>query len=153
MNSWTRLLDMWDRDWHGKSFNGRSLRDELLAHSAEDAVSDRNFEGYTVWGVAFHVHKYKEQMLAILENREPRWPAGDDDFPPVPQGGLTEPRWLEVIDLMDKTHGALVTRARQLDETFLETLFIPWEITWGETFTWAFGHDGYHTAQIRNMKR
>jgi len=153
MNAWTRSLDMWDRDWKGKSFNGPNLREELLAHPAQEAASDRNAEEYTVWGVALHVHKYKEMMLALLEGREPVWPEGDEDFPPVPEGGLTEPKWLEVIGLMDETHDALVAHARGLDEPFLETVFPPWEISWGETFAWAVGHDGYHTAQIRNMKR
>ncbi len=153
MNAWIRQLDMWDRDWKGKSFNGRNLREELLAHSARDAASDRNHEEYTVWGVALHVHRYKELLLAHLENREPRWPDGEEDFPPVPSGGLTEPQWLETVGLMDETHEALVAKARTLDETFLETTFPPWEITWGEVFAWAVGHDGYHTAQIRNMHR
>ena len=54
---------------------------------------------------------------------------------------------------MDETHEALLDKARTLDEAFLETTFTPWEISWGEVFTWASGHDGYHVAQIRNMKR
>lgn len=153
MNAWTRQLDMWDRDWKGQSYNGRNLRDELLAHPARDAASDRNHEEYTVWGVALHVHKFKELMLATLENRDPVWPEGDEDFPPLPAKGLTEPDWLEVIGRMDDTHEALVTRARTLDEAFLDTIFPPWEMPWGEMFAWAMGHDGYHTAQIRNMKR
>jgi hypothetical protein len=153
MGVWERQLDMWDRDWRGQSYNGRSLRDELLAHPAAAASTDRNHEEYTVWGVALHVYKFKETMLAHLEGREPEFPYGDEDFPPVPDGGLTEPVWLEAIGRMDETHEALVTRARGLDETFLETVYPEWEISWGETFAWAVGHDGYHTAQIRNMKR
>ena len=153
MSAWTRLLDSWDRNWKGKSFDGRNLKEELLAHPARDAVSDRNLEEYTVWGVALHVHRYKEWILSELEGRAPSWPEGDDDFPPIPEEGLTEPHWLETIDQMDQTHEALLAKARALDEAFLETIFTPWEITWGEVLTWAAGHDGYHTAQIRNMKR
>lgn len=153
MKSWNRLLDQWDREWAGPSFNGRSLREELLAHPAREAISDRNHEEYTVWGVALHVHRYKELLLAHLENRDLHWIEGDDDFPSVPEGGLTEPRWLETIGHMDQTHHTLVTRARELDEAFLETIFPPWEISWGVVFSWAVGHDGYHTAQIRNMPR
>lgn len=153
MGAWTRQLDMWDRDWKGQSFNGRCLKEELSAHSAAEAISDRNLEEYTVWGVALHVHKYKELMLSLLEGREPNYPAGDDDFPPVPQGGLSEKEWIGMIHAFDEVHGALVTRARGLDGAFLETVFPPWGITWGEAFAWATGHDGYHTAQIRNMKR
>ena len=153
MGAWIRMLDMWDRDWHGRSFNGRCLFEELAAHTAFDAVLDRNFEEYTVWGVALHVHKYKEMMLANLEGREPALPEGEDEFPPLPNGGITEERWIGLLHAMDATHNALVTRARALDEAFLDTSFAPWEITWGETFAWAAGHDGYHTAQIRNMKR
>ena len=153
MDAWTRLLDFWDRDWKGQSFDGRNLKDELLAHPARLAASDRTVEQYTVWGVALHVHKFKELLLASLENREPSWPEGDEDFPPVPADGLTEPKWLETIGLMDETHEALLDKARTLDEAFLETTFTPWEISWGEVFTWASGHDGYHVAQIRNMKR
>ena len=153
MNAWIRLLDYWDRDWKGEPFDGRCLRDELLAHPAGEAVSDRNHEEYTIWGVALHVHKFKELLLAELEGREAAWPEGDDDFPPVPEKGLTEPKWLETIGLMDETHEALVAKARTLDEAFLETTFAPWEMTWGTVFTWAAGHDRYHVAQIRNMKR
>jgi len=153
MGVWQDQLDQWDREWQGPSFNGRSLREELLAHPAAAAATDRNLEEYTVWGVALHVHRYKETMLAHLEGREPRLPYGDEDFPPVPAGGLTEPLWLEAIGLMDETHQALVDRARTLDEAFLASVYPPWEITWGQTFAWAAGHDSYHVAQIRNMKR
>ncbi len=153
MGVWDRQLDMWDSEWKGRSFNGRSLQEELLAHPAAEVVSDRNLEEYTIWGVALHVHKFKEMMLAELESRKPVWPEGDDDFPPIPETPLTEPHWLETIHHMDETHEALVAKARTLDEAFLETTFAPWEITWGELFAWAVGHDGYHTAQIRNMKR
>lgn len=152
MDHWQRQLDMWDREWQGKSFNGRSLRDELLAHPAAEVASDRTVEEYTVWGVALHVHRYKELFLSLLEGRDPVWPEGEEDFPPVPEN-LTEPRWLETIETMSTTHDALLAKARTLDEAFLETVFPPWEITWGEAFAWAVGHDGYHTAQIRNMRR
>jgi len=153
MGAWERQLAMWDRDWKGQSFNGRCLREELLAHPADEAASDRTAEGYTVWGVALHVHRYKELLLAHLERRAPLWPEGEEDFPPVPEGGLSEPRWLETIDAMDQTHEALLTRAMGLTEEFLATEFPPWQITWGEAFAWATGHDGYHTAQIRSMRR
>jgi len=153
MTQWERLLEAWDRDWAGPSFNGRCLRDELALHPARDAASGRNHEEYTVWGVALHVHKFKELLLAHLEGRDPVWPEGDDDFPPVPTGGLTEERWIGTIHALHETHEALLARARTLDEAFLDTEFAPWQISWGEVFTWAAGHDGYHTAQIRNMKR
>jgi hypothetical protein len=153
MNSWIRLLDYWDRDWKGQALDGRSLREELLAHPAREAISDRTYEGYTVWGVALHVHRYKEILLSTLEKREAEFPEGDEDFPAVPEAGLTEPKWLEAIGLMDETHEALIGHARTLDEPFLETLFEPWQMSWGTAFTWAAGHDRYHVAQIRNMKR
>lgn len=153
MGVWERQLDMWTREWSGPGFNGRCLMEELRAHSADQASSDRNLEEYTVWAVALHVHKYKEMMLAELEGRAADYPAGDDDFPPVPDEGLTEKRWAEVIAVMAQTHEALVSKALPLDESFLETEFPPWKITWGEAFAWAVGHDSYHTAQIRNMKR
>lgn len=153
MSVWQRLMDGWDRDWKGQSFNGRCLMEELSAHSAQEASTDRTVEGYTVWSVALHVHRYKELMLAQLEGRAPVWPEGDDDFPALPEGGLDEKRWIATIHHLDATHQELVARARTLDEAFLETVFEPWQITWAETFVWAAGHDGYHTAQIRNMKR
>ena len=152
MGAWDRVLDFWDREWSGGSYNGRCLREELLARPARDVTSDRNHEEYTVWGVALHVHKYKEMFLAHLENREPSYPYGDDDFPPVP-GGVTEPQWLEVIGTMDETHRKLLDRCRTFDEAFLASQFPVWEMPWGDALTWASGHDGYHTAQIRNMAR
>jgi len=153
MNAWHRLLDYWDRDWRGPALDGRSLREELLAHPAREAASDRTFEGYTVWGVAQHVHRYKEILLAALEKRDPVFPEGDEDFPAVPEGGLTEPKWLEAIGQFDDTHEALLAHARTLDEAFLESEFEAWQMSWGTMFTWAAGHDRYHVAQIRNMKR
>lgn len=152
MNSWNRLLDFWDKDWKGDSWNGRNLRDELAAHSAAQAADTRSLGGYTVWGIALHVLRIKEMLLAELEGRAPVWPEGEERFPAVPTQGLTEDRWVEVQDILAKTHDALVAKARTLDEAFLESEFRPWEVSWGNAFTWASSHDVYHTAQIRNMK-
>ena len=152
MTGWLRLIDYWDREWKGESFNGRCLRDELAAHTAAQACYDRNVEGYSVWGVGLHVHRYKEIFLAKLEGREPVFPAGDFDFPAV-TAGLTDATWLEVISQMERTHDALSARARTLEEPFLDTSFDGGEMTWAEGLISVFTHDFYHVAQIRNMKR
>ncbi len=152
MNSWDRVLDFWDKDWKGDSWNGRNLRDELAAHSAAQASDSGSLEGYTVWGIALHVLRIKEMLLAELDGRTPVWPEGEERFPAVPQGGLTENRWAEIQALLAKTHDALLAKVRTLDEVFLETKFQPWDVSWGNALTWASSHDVYHVTQIRNMK-
>jgi hypothetical protein len=92
MTGWLRLIDYWDREWKGKSFNGLCEREELRARSAAQAADAHTVEGYTVWGVALHLHRYKEIFLARLEGRDPRFPAGDEDFPALPADGLTDGR-------------------------------------------------------------
>ena len=126
----------------------------LLEHlESVEVVSDRNLEEYTVWGVALHLHRYKEIFLARLEGRDPQFPAGDEDFPAVPAEGLTEGRWLAVLTTMDATHDALSARARTLDEPFLDTSFDGGDMTWAEGLISVFTHDFYHVAQIRSMGR
>jgi len=153
MNPWIRLIDYWDREWKGESFNGRCLREELAAHTAPQASDTHTVEGYTVWGVGLHVHRYKEIFLARLEGREPVFPAGDLDFPPVPAEGLTQARWQDVQAAMAATHDALSARARTLEEPFLDASFDGGEMPWAEGLISVFTHDFYHGAQIRNMKR
>ena len=152
MDSWLRLIDYWDREWEGESFNGRCLRDELAAHTAAQAADTHTVEGFTVWGVGLHVHRYKEIFLARLEEREPVFPGGDFDFPPVPQE-LTDLRWEAAILQMEKTHNALSARAKGLKEAFLDGSFDGGEMTWAEGLISVFTHDFYHVAQIRSMKR
>jgi len=152
VNPWVRLIDYWDREGKGESFNGRCLKDELASRSAAQASSADTVEGYSVWGVALHVHRYKEIFLARLEARAPRFPAGDEDFPPVPVA-LTEEDWHEVQAAMALTHDALSTRARTLGEPFLDTSFDGGAMTWAEGLISVFTHDFYHVAQIRSMAR
>ena len=153
MTGWLRLIDYWDREWKGESFNGRCVGDELASSTAEEAVSSRTVEGYTVWGVGLHLHRYKEIFLAKLEGREPAYPEGDFDFPPAPEGGVTEHRWRSVLSQMGRTHDALSARTRLLEESFLDRSFDGGAMTWAEGLISVFTHDFYHVAQIRNMKR
>jgi len=153
MDGWLRLINYWDREWKGESFNGRCLRDELASYTAAQAADDHTVEHYTVWGVGLHVHRYKEIFLARLEGREPVFPAGDEDFPTLPEGGLTEAAWSAAQKAMAATHDALSARARTLKEAFLDTPFDGGAMTWAEGLISVFTHDFYHVAQIRNMRR
>lgn len=153
MNTWLRLIDYWDREWKGGSFNGRCLRDELASHSADQAIDTQTVEGFTVWGVGLHVHRYKEIFLARLEGRGPVFPAGDSDFPSIPEAGLDEARWRATLAQMEATHDALSARARTLEEHVLDGSFDGGEMTWAEGLISVFTHDFYHVAQIRSMKR
>ncbi len=152
MDAWSRLINYWDREWKGDSFNGRCLRDELAAQTANQVVDADTLEGFTVWGVALHVHRYKEIFLARLEGRAPGFPEGDQDFPPVPKDRVTEARWQAALARMEATHDALSARARTLDERFLDRSFDGGEMTWAEGLISVFTHDFYHVAQIRNMR-
>ena len=62
---------------------------------------------------------------------------------------------LQLVEVITSPQRTEVLRSL-IDEFEAATPGVAVEITslpWGQAFAWIFGHDGYHTAQIRNMPR
>jgi hypothetical protein len=146
------MLDMADKEFGGKSFNGPSLMETLDSLSAAQAASAATYEGYSAWETALHCLYYKyliAEALGAGKELEP-YPYLKANFAHVPAGS-NEADWKDFRDYLRLAHRVCMDEIRSSSAEKLETKFALWDISFREAISWLCTHDCYHNAQIRSM--
>jgi uncharacterized damage-inducible protein DinB len=145
------FADMADAEFGGDSFNGPSLMATLEALSPEMAAYDRTHEGYSAWEIALHLAYYKHFIAKAFD-------PGIEPYPlpkgPAGFGAVQAPTaaaWREVLDYLRAIHARVMQLIRTASEAKFDEPTPRWEVPIGKAVAWLFGHDTYHTAQLRNM--
>ena len=144
------IIDTTEKEYHGGSFNGPSLRKMLDGLTLEEVTSTATYEGYSVWGIVLHLMYWKYELAAVLEAPDlPDYPYPKANWTPLPEAP-TQEAWEKTLALMDSIHNAYVAALRTFPAEKLGEK-MAFGCTWAETIAWMTTHDTYHIAQIRNM--
>jgi hypothetical protein len=148
----TPFFDYADADFEGESFNGESLIATLEKLTPEAAASKATHEGYSAWAVAVHLAYWKFFLARSLDAEAAgSFPYQHDkhgfgEAVPVDEAG-----WKALIAYLRTIHATTGRLIRALDELRLAETMPAWKIPYAKAIAWYLGHDGYHTAQLRNM--
>lgn len=145
------IIDITEKEYHGGSFNGPSLRTMLDGLTLDEVTSTDTYEGYSVWGIVLHLLNWKQQWAEWLDAPGlPDYPFPKENWPVLPENP-TQEAWEETLALMDSVHAAYVAALRDLPPGKLEEKIEVWDFSWAEAIAWMTTHDTYHIAQIRSM--
>ena len=143
------LIWLTESTYNGRSFNGPSLVETLSGYSLDQVVSTETFEGYTIYGVVWHLMLWKQQLARALGSTLDEVLSEESDFAAPPED-LTQDAWKGMLAQMDAIHAAYVAALKAFPAERLGEK-MPWGCSYGEGVAWMATHDTYHTAMIRNM--
>ncbi len=150
------LADNADADFGGESYNGKSLMATLGGLGAAQAAADSSHEGYSAWSVALHLAYCKWVVAKALLGEEGKGELGPYPYPQGSGGFCAPPdaspeAWSGLLGYPRRVHLLAIGAIRCAGEPDLEREVAEWKEPLENTVAWLCGHDGYHTAQIRNM--
>ena len=80
------IIDATEKEYHGGSFNGPSLRKMLDGLTLEEVTSTATYEGYSVWSIVLHLMYWKYELAAMLSAPGlPDYPYPKDNWGPLPE--------------------------------------------------------------------
>ena len=140
-----RIHDQLERAQRGKAWHGPSIG-ELLSDVDETSAGWRPGPGvHTIGELVMHVIAWQEEASRRLDGEARDLPA-EEDWP------STLP-WLEILDRLNASHEALLSRVLELDDSDLDegTKGRP-----GSVYDLLHGivqHNLYHAGQIALLKK
>ena len=146
----TDCLNLIDAEFDGRSWNGPSLMATLEKLGAEEAASQKTWEGYSAWELAIHCAQCKHLLASDLGAQLEPFPfKGPGYFNQPTETG--EEAWKRDLAYFRRCHKDLMATLRALPPARLDEVMPTWKHPYREVIAWLCTHDSFHGAQIRSM--
>ncbi|HXV61160.1 MAG TPA: DinB family protein [Vicinamibacteria bacterium] len=134
-----------DRALRGKAWHGPSMT-ELLSDVDETKAGWRPIPGvHTIGELVMHVIAWQEEASRRLGGEARDLPAEEDWPQPLP--------WLEMLDRLNQSHRALLSRVLELDDLDLEKGIKGQPGSVYDLLHGIVQHNLYHAGQIALLKK
>lgn len=143
-------LNLLDAEFDGKSWNGPSLMATLERLGAQEAASQKTWEGYSAWEIGIHCAQCKRLLAADLG-------AAVEPFPFTGEGYFNQPSdtseaaWKRDLAYFRRAHKECMDALRAMKPASLDDIMPTWKHPYRQVIAWLCTHDAFHGAQIRSM--
>lgn len=147
-----QLIDLIERNYHGRAWQGSTLKGVLRRVRVQEALRSPGRGRKSIWEQALHAAYWKYVVRRRIEGTGgPKFPRSPANWPNP--SGRAEAAWAKDLAVLDEEHRRLIAAARRVDPKALDR--VPPKGRSATTAMLLMGvasHDVYHTGQIQLIR-
>jgi uncharacterized damage-inducible protein DinB len=145
MKETQRIIQLFEKGYHGSPWIDVNLVDVLQSVSADQALKKLTPGANSIWEITNHLISWRENVLQRVQGEELKTPA-HNYFVAVKKG--SEGDWQHTLKKLDATQKDWLKFLKKMEASELNNLYEPNGMTYYEHIQGILQHDVYHLGQI-----